>query len=43
MGQPIGIVVERSGKVIESSRARLVLVRDSSAHGWHILTSFPVK
>ncbi|HWN66612.1 MAG TPA: RNase A-like domain-containing protein [Haliangium sp.] len=42
MGHPIGIVVERSGRVAETSRALLILVRDSSAHGWHFLTSFPV-
>jgi hypothetical protein len=42
MGEPVGIVVESSGRVIETSRAMFVLVRDSSAHGWHFLTSYPV-
>jgi hypothetical protein len=42
MGHPIGIVVDRSGRVLETSRALLVLVRDSSAQGWHILTSYPI-
>lgn len=43
MGQPIGIVVAPTGRVVESSRAFVVLVRDGSAHGWHFLTSFPIK
>jgi hypothetical protein len=42
MGEPIGIVVEPSGRVMETSRALFVLVRDSSAQGWHFLTSYPV-
>ena len=42
VGLPIGVVVETSGRVLETSRALLVLVRDGSAHGWHFLTSFPI-
>jgi hypothetical protein len=48
MGELVGIVVERGRNgalqpVVETTRVRLVLVRDSSAQGWHILTSFPIK
>jgi hypothetical protein len=42
MGQAIGITVKSGERVAETSRARFVLVRDSSAHGWHFLTSYPV-
>jgi hypothetical protein len=43
MDEPVGIVVER-GKlgVVESQTAHVVIMRDGSAHGWHILTSFPI-
>jgi Bacterial CdiA-CT RNAse A domain len=43
MEEPVGIVVER-GKLnaMESQTARVVILRDSSPQGWHILTSFPI-
>ena len=48
MGEPLGIVVERGRNggfqpAVETTRARVVVVRDNSAMGWHILTSFPIK
>ncbi|MGH9903187.1 MAG: RNase A-like domain-containing protein, partial [Pyrinomonadaceae bacterium] len=44
MNDPIGIVVERGrGGAVEPNRATVVLVRDNSPQGWHILTSYPVK
>lgn len=48
MDQSIGIVVARSKKgdplpAVTTKKARLVLVRDNSSQGWHILTSFPEK
>jgi hypothetical protein len=43
MKEPIGIVVERSKSgFVETTKARIVLVKDNSEHGWHILTSFPI-
>jgi hypothetical protein len=47
MEEPIGIVVRRNKKgdplaAVPTNKARLVLVRDNSSQGWHILTSFPV-
>ncbi len=43
MGQPIGIVLERGSSCAnQTSRARVVLVRDNSTLGWHFLTSFPI-
>lgn len=44
MKEPVGIIVER-GKpgFVETAKARVVLVKDNSEHGWHILTSFPTK
>jgi len=27
---------------VETKRVRVIIVRDSSAQGWHILTSFPI-
>ena len=43
MNEPVGIVVER-GKAgfVEANKARIVLFRNNSEHGWHIRTSFPV-
>jgi Bacterial CdiA-CT RNAse A domain len=44
MRDPVGIVVERGrGGAVETGRAQVVLVRDGSPQGWHILTSYPVK
>ncbi len=48
MGELVGIVVERGRNgafqpAVETTRAQVVIVRDSSAQGWHILTSFPIK
>lgn len=42
--KPIGIVVERGAEdFFTASKARIVLVRDSSEQGWHFLKSFLVK
>jgi hypothetical protein len=43
VGEPAGIVVTRgrSGSTV-SSKVRVVIVRDNTAQGWHVLTSFPV-
>ncbi len=43
MGEPAGIVVTRgrSGSTV-SSKVRVVVVRDNTAQGWHVLTSFPI-
>lgn len=44
MRDPVGIVVERGrGGAVETGRAQVVLVRDNSPQGWHVLTSYPVK
>lgn len=44
MGDPVGIVVERGRSgAVQTNRAQVVIVRDQSAQGWHILTSYPVK
>jgi hypothetical protein len=44
MKKPVGIVVEDGvGGSTETSRARIVIERDKTERGWHILTSFPVK
>jgi hypothetical protein len=43
MGEPVGIVVERDvAGHSEATKAFFMLVSDASAHGWHILTSYPV-
>ncbi len=43
LDKPIGIVVERGAEdFFSASKARIVLVRDSSAQGWHFLKSFLV-
>jgi hypothetical protein len=43
MREPVGIVVERGKSgASETHTSRVVVIRDSSAQGWHILTSFPV-
>jgi len=47
MKEPIGIVVRRNKKgeplaAVQTNKARMILVRDNSSQGWHILTSFPV-
>jgi hypothetical protein len=42
MGEPLGMVVERGGRVVEATRALFVLVRDGSELGWHFRTSFPI-
>jgi hypothetical protein len=43
MREPVGIVVERGKSGASETRtSRVVVIRDSSAQGWHILTSFPV-
>lgn len=42
--KPVGIIVERSSDYLfTASKARIVLVRDSSVQGWHFLKSFLVK
>lgn len=43
IGEPAGIVVTRgrSGSTV-SSTVRVVIVRDNTAQGWHVLTSFPI-
>lgn len=44
LDKPIGIVVERGAEdFFSASRARIVLVRDSSEQGWHFLKSFLVR
>ena len=44
LDKPIGIVVERGAEdFFSASKARIVLVRDSSEQGWHFLKSFLVK
>jgi Bacterial CdiA-CT RNAse A domain len=44
MEEPIGTVLERGhSKATETSRARLVIRRDSSPRGWYVHTSFPVE
>lgn len=41
--KPVGIVVERGAEdFFTASKARIVLVRDSSAQGWHFFKSFLV-
>ena len=42
MPQSIGTVIKRDGSKIESHNVEVVIVRDSSAQGWHVLTSYPV-
>jgi hypothetical protein len=46
MDELVGIVVERGRngafRAVETKRVRVIIVRDSSAQGWHILTSFPI-
>ena len=43
LDKPVGIVVERGAEdFFTASKARIVLVRDSSAQGWHFLKSFLV-
>jgi Bacterial CdiA-CT RNAse A domain len=48
MDETIGRVLSRGkgnaplGKAVETSKARLVLVRDKTPQGWHIETSFPI-
>ncbi|WP_375339036.1 RNase A-like domain-containing protein [Baaleninema simplex] len=43
MENPIGIVLERgSSRAVETSTARVVIVRDTSEQGWRIHTSFPI-
>ncbi len=43
MGEPAGIVVMRgrSGSTV-SSKVRVIIARDNTAQGWHVLTSFPI-
>ena len=41
MDREIGIVVDDKGKVMTSNKARIILVKDNSELGYHILTSFP--
>ncbi|HWN66998.1 MAG TPA: RNase A-like domain-containing protein [Haliangium sp.] len=43
MGQAIGVVMQRGGRAVETSRAWVVLARDGSVHGWHFRTSFPIQ
>jgi Bacterial CdiA-CT RNAse A domain len=44
MEDPIGLVLNRgTGKAIESHKAWVVIVRDSSKQGWHIQTAFPIS
>lgn len=43
-GQTVGRVMTRdSPEAISTSKARFVITRDDSAHGWHFVTSFPVR
>jgi hypothetical protein len=43
MPEPIGIVFKLgSSKSFDSHTAEVVLIRDSSSQGWHILTSYPI-
>lgn len=43
LDKPVGIVVERGAdEFFSATKARVVLVRDSSAQGWHFLKSFLV-
>lgn len=43
-GEPAGVVVKRgrSGSLV-SSKALVVIVRDNTTQGWHVLTSYPIK
>ncbi len=44
LDKPLGIVVERGAEEFFTvSKARIVLVRDSSEQGWHFLKTFLVK
>lgn len=44
LDKPIGVVVERgSDDFFPATKARIVLVRDSSPQGWHFLKSFLVR
>jgi hypothetical protein len=44
LDKPIGGVVERgSDDFFPATKARIVLVRDSSPQGWHFLKSFLVR
>jgi hypothetical protein len=48
MGETVGRVVGRgkggapTGASVETSRAWVSIVRDNSAQGWHVNTSFPI-
>jgi hypothetical protein len=43
LDKPVGVVVERgSDAAFPASKARVVLVRDGSVQGWHVLKSFLV-
>ncbi len=44
MKEPVGIVVERGKSgASDTHTAKVVAVRDLSAQGWHILTSYPIS
>ena len=43
MDREIGTVVNRSGKVWNTKRVRIVLTKDSSKLGYKVLTSYPVR
>ena len=43
MNDPVGIGERGRSGAVETNRAQVVIVRDQSAQGWHILTSYPVK
>ena len=43
MDREIGIVVNRSGKIWNSSKATVVLKKDPSELGYKAITSYPIK
>ena len=43
MNREIGKVVNRSGKVWKTKKAKIVITKDNSSLGYKILTSYPVK
>ena len=42
MDRPIGTVIKGKGKARPTNKAKVVLVKDSSELGYHVLTSFPI-
>ena len=42
MDREIGTVVSKRGRIRQTKKAKVVLKKDNSSLGYHILTSFPI-